>query len=79
MTTTSDREVFRVPATIRLDAADYANLALVAQGQSFLLEAVAAQRLLAAGLVLWMAASDVAPASLQLTRTGLALIHSSDQ
>ncbi len=79
MTMTSDRGIFPMPATSRLDAADYDNLALVAQGRSLLLDAAATQRLLAAGLVLWMAASEVAPASLQLTQAGLALIHSSDQ
>lgn len=68
-----------MPASDCLDAGDYENLALVAQGQSCLLDADASRRLLAAGLVSWMEASEVAPASFQLTPAGLALIHSSDQ
>lgn len=68
-----------MPTSAKLHSGDYENLALVAQGQSFLLDAASAQRLLAAGLVLRMEAFDVVPASLQLTPAGLALIHSSDQ
>jgi len=68
-----------MPVSTRLGTGDYENLALVAQGQSFLLDAGASRRLLAAGLVSWMEASEVAPASCQLTPAGLALIHSSDQ
>ncbi len=58
---------------------DYENLTRVAQGQAALLDDACAERLIAAGLVLQMDASEVAPASLQLTPAGLALIRSSDQ
>ena len=58
---------------------DYENLARVAQGQAATVDKAAAERLIAAGLVLQMEASEVAPASLQLTPAGLALIRSSDQ
>ncbi len=61
-----------------LSAKDYENLARVAQGQALLDDACAA-RLMAAGLILKMDASEVASASLQLTSAGLALIRSSDQ
>jgi hypothetical protein len=62
-----------------LDSKDYENLALVAQGQSSRLTESGAERLIAAGLVLEMEASEVSEASLQLTAAGLALIRSSDQ
>jgi hypothetical protein len=68
-----------MPASSKLSAKDYENLALVAQGQSSLLSASCAERLIAAGLVLQMEASEVSEASLQLTSAGLALIRSSDQ
>jgi hypothetical protein len=68
-----------MPASTPLDFDDYQNLAKVAQGQSSLLDAACARRLLAAGLVCRMEETAVAPASLQLTPAGLALIHSSDQ
>ena len=58
---------------------DYDNLARVAQGQAALLDAADVERLSAAGLILRIPASDVAPASWQLTPAGLALIRSSDQ
>ena len=67
------------PCCSDLSAKDYENLALVAQGQSLQLSQSCAQRLLAAGLVMEMAASEVSSASLQLTSEGLALIRSSDQ
>jgi hypothetical protein len=66
-------------AHVPLDSGDYQNLAKVAQGQSSLLDAACAERLLAAGLVWRMEETEVAPASLQLTPAGLALIRSSDQ
>ncbi len=69
---------FRVDRST-LSAEDLENLARVAQGQSLLLTASCAQRLLAAGLVFKMAASEVAAESLQLTAEGLALMRSSDQ
>jgi hypothetical protein len=62
-----------------LSPKDYADLALVAQGQPSQLTESCAQRLLAAGLVVEMAASEVNGKSLQLTAEGLALIRSSDQ
>ena len=62
-----------------LSPEDYENLALVAQGQSSRLTESCAARLIAAGLVLEMPASQVSEASLQLTSAGLALIRSSDQ
>ncbi|HEY8682641.1 MAG TPA: hypothetical protein VIM06_05675 [Rhodanobacter sp.] len=68
-----------MPTSAKLSAKDYENLAWVAQGQAFLLQAACAERLIAAGLVLRMDASEVAAASLQLTSEGLALIRSSDQ
>jgi hypothetical protein len=58
---------------------DYENLSRVAQGQFALLDEACAQRLIDAGLVLRMPASEVAGASLQLTAAGLSLIRSSDQ
>lgn len=67
------------PHAPELSAKDYENLALVAQGQSRQLNESCAQRLLAAGLVMEMAASEVGDESLQLTAEGLALIRSSDQ
>jgi hypothetical protein len=62
-----------------LNAQDYANLALVAQGQSAQLNDDCKERLLAAGLVMRIAASEAGDASLQLSAAGLALIRSSDQ
>jgi hypothetical protein len=58
---------------------DYENLSRVAQGQAALLDDACAERVLAAGLIVRMDASEVAAASLQLTPAGLALIRSSDQ
>jgi hypothetical protein len=69
----------RVTTSAKLSPKDYENLARVAQGQGALLDDACAARLMAAGLILKMDASEVAAASLQLTSAGLALIRSSDQ
>ncbi|EIL91286.1 hypothetical protein [Rhodanobacter spathiphylli] len=63
----------------KLGPRDHENLARVAQGQAAMVDEAGVERLIAAGLVLHMAASEVAPASFQLTPAGLALIRSSDQ
>lgn len=63
----------------KLDPRDYENLTRVAQGQAATVDEFGVERLITAGLVLRMAASEIAAASLQLTPAGLALIRSSDQ
>lgn len=68
-----------MPSATELGPKDYENLAWVAQGQAFRLTDGCTQRLIAAGLVLRMDATEVSAASLQLTSAGLALIRSSDQ
>ncbi|WP_350016067.1 hypothetical protein ABNK63_14825 [Rhodanobacter sp. IGA1.0] len=68
-----------MPTSTKLDPRDYENLARVAQGLSAAVDELGAERLIAAGLVLHVVASEVAPASLQLSPAGLALIRSSDQ
>lgn len=68
-----------MPDPAKLDPRDYKNLALMAQGQAGMVAEAGVARLLAADLVLWVPATDVAAASLQLTPAGLALIRSSDQ
>ena len=68
-----------MPSATNLSRHDHANLARVAQGQATLVDDAGADRLIAAGLIVWMKTGEVAAASLQLTPTGLALIRSSDQ
>ncbi|MEP6899152.1 MAG: hypothetical protein ABI870_11525 [Rhodanobacter sp.] len=68
-----------MPSPANLGPDDYENLAWVAQGQFSRVREACAHRLIVAGLVMKMDASEVNGASLQLTAEGLALIRSSDQ
>jgi hypothetical protein len=60
------------------DPRDCENLARAARGQAATVDEAGVECLIAAGLVLHMAAGEVASASLQLSPAGLALLRSSD-